>query len=36
MIYNNDDDEEDDEVDEARFLDVEEVKGKLHEWIRQD
>ncbi len=35
MIYNNDEDEEE-EVDDRRFLDVEEVKGKLHMWIKQD
>ena len=35
MIYENDDEDEE-EVDEHRYLDVEEVKGKLHEWIKQD
>ena len=28
--------EEDEEVDEARYLDAEEVKGKLHLWVKEE
>ena len=35
-MYFQEDDDEDDEIDDRRYLDAEECKGKLEQWIQEE